>query len=77
MSKVIREIILEKIQDIMADKIAEENIETTIIGMIVMIEAGIDLEKGSFPEVMTIIELGVQAIVDQGQDLQQVQIGIE
>ena len=61
----------------MADKIAEENRETTIIGMIVMIEAGIGMEKGHFPEVMTVIELGVQAIVDQGQDLDQVQTGME
>ena len=53
----------------MADKIAEENIETTIIGMIVMIEAGTGLEKGGIPEVMTVIELGVQAVVDLGQDL--------
>ena len=42
----------------MADKIAEENTETIIIGMIVMIEAGIGLEKGHFPEVMTVIEIG-------------------
>ena len=45
--------------------------------MIVMIEVGIGLEKGHFPEIMTIIELGVQAIVDQGQDLEQVQTGKE
>ena len=48
----------------MADKVAEENIETTIIGMIVMIEAGTGLEKGHIAEVMTEIEPGVQAIVD-------------
>ena len=42
-------------QEIMADKIAEENTETTIIGMIVMIEAGMGLEKGHFPKVMTVI----------------------
>ena len=72
MNKVIEEIVSEKIQEIIADKIAEENTETIIIGVIVMIEAGISLEKGHFPEVMTIIELRVQAIVDQGQDLEQV-----
>ena len=64
MSKIIGEIISEKIQEIMADKIAEENTETTIIGMIVIIEAGIGLEKGHFPEFTTETELGVQAIVD-------------
>ena len=42
-----------------------------------MTEVGIGLEKGCFPEIMAVIELGEQAIVDQGQDLEQVQIGIE
>ena len=61
----------------MADKTAEENIEMTVIGMIVMTEVGIGLEKGCFPEIMAVIQLGVQAIVDQGQDLEQEQTGIE
>ena len=60
----------------MADKTVE-NIEITVIGMIVMTEVGIGLEKGCFPEIMTVIEIGVQAIVDQVQDLEQVQTGIE
>ena len=64
MSKVVGEIILEEIQEIMEDKLAEENTETTIIGMKVMIDAGTGLEKGHVPEVMTVIEPGVQAIVD-------------
>ena len=38
-----------------------------------MIEAGTGLEKGCFPETITTIEIGVQAIVGQGQDLEQVQ----
>ena len=42
-----------------------------------MIEVGIGLEKGHFLESMAVIGLGVQAIVDQGQDLEQVQTGIE
>ena len=41
-----------------------------------MTEVGIGLEKDCFPGTMTIIELGVQAIVDQGQDLEPVQIEI-
>ena len=61
----------------MADKTVEENIEITVIGMIVMTEIGIGLEKGHFPEIMTVIEIGVQAIVDLGQDLEQVQTRIE
>ena len=32
----------------MADKTAEEDIEITVIGMIVMTEVGIGLEKGHF-----------------------------
>ena len=55
LSKIIGEIISEKIQEIMADKIAQENTDTKIIGIMVMIEAGIGLEKGHFPEVMTVI----------------------
>ena len=49
LSKIIGEIISEKTKKIMADKMAEENTETTIIGMMVMTEAGIVLEKGCFP----------------------------
>ena len=49
----------------MVDKIVEENIET-IIEMTVMTEAGTGLEKGHFPEIMTTIEIGVQAIVGPG-----------
>ena len=46
----------------MADKTVEENTKITAIEMTVMIEADIGLEKGCFPEIMTIIELEVQAI---------------
>ena len=42
--------------------------------MTVMIEVGTGLEKGNFPESITTIEIGVQAIVDPGQDQEQVQI---
>ena len=44
--------------------------------MTIMIEVGIGLEKGHFPGIVTVIELGVQAIVDQGQDLETVKIEI-
>ena len=66
----IGEIILKRIEEIMADKTVEENTEITVIEMTVMIEAGIGLEKDHFLEIMAIIELEVQEIVDQGQDLQ-------
>ena len=39
--------------------------------MIAMIGVGIGLEKGHFPEIMAVIEPRVQAIVDEGQDLEQ------
>ena len=45
--------------------------------MTVKTEAGTGPEKGHFPEIMTITELEVQAIVDQGQDMELAQIGIE
>ena len=60
----------------MTDRIAEESIEI-ITEMKVMIEAGTGLEKGHFPEAITIIEKGVQAIVGPGQDQEQVQIETE
>ena len=54
----------------MTDRTVEENIET-ITQMTVMIGAGTGLEKHHFPEAIT-IEIGVQVIVDPGQDEEQV-----
>ena len=45
--------------------------------MTVMTEAGTGLEKGHFPEAITTIEIGVQAIVGPGQDQEQVLIETE
>ena len=59
----------------MVDKTVEESIETAI-EMTVMTEAGTGLERDHFPEIMATIEIEVQATVDQGQDPEQVQIGI-
>ena len=73
MSTVIGETILGKIQKIMVDKTEEENIGIVVI---VMTEVGIGLDKCHFPEIMRIIEIVVQAVVDLGQDLEQVQTGI-
>ena len=56
--KVIGEIILGKIQEIMEDKAAEESMEVIIIEVVVMVEVGIGLERGLFSETMTVIELG-------------------
>ena len=51
----------------MDDKAVEERIEVTAIEVIVITEVGIGLEKGHFPEIMVVIELGVQGTVGQGQ----------
>ena len=57
-------------------KIAEESIEI-ISGTKVMTEAGAGLERGHFPEAITAIEIGVQAIEGPGQDHEPVQIETE
>ena len=62
-SKDIGEIIW-KIQEIMEDKTVEESIGITLMEMTIAIEVGIGLEKGHFPGTMTVIEQGVQTIVD-------------
>ena len=76
MSKIIEEVILEEISEIMVDKTVEENIEAAI-EMTVMTVAGRDVEKGHFLEIMAIIELEIQATIDLGQDPELAQIGIE
>ena len=63
MSKAIGDTI-GKVQEIMEDKTVEETLGITLIEMGIMIEIGIGLEKGHFPGTITVIELGVQAIVD-------------
>ena len=52
----------------MEDKIVEEN--TGIIGMMIIIEVGIDQEKGHSQGIMVIIGIEVQVIADQDQGLQ-------
>ena len=58
----------------MEDKIIEEDIE--MIDIMIIIEAGIDQEKGHSQEIMVVVEMEVQVTVDQGQDLEVVQIEI-
>ena len=67
MSKILGEVILVETLEIMVDKTVEENIETAI-EMTFMTEEGTGPERGHFPEIMAIIELGSQATVDPGQD---------
>ena len=71
LDKAIETIIFEGTLEDMEDKIVEENIEMTII------EAGIGQEKRHLQEVMVIIGIEVPVTVDQGQDLELVQIEIE
>ena len=56
----------------MVDKIIEEDIE--MIDIMITIEAGIDQEKEHLQEIIVVAEIEVQVIVDQGQDLELVQI---
>ena len=60
----------------MEDKTVEESIGITLIEMTIMTEVGIGLEKGHFLGTLTVIELGVQTIVDCSQDIKPVQIEI-
>ena len=53
----------------------EEDIET--IGIMIVIEAEADQERGHLQEIMVVVEIKVQVTVDQGQDLELVQIEIE
>ena len=59
----------------MVDKIAEGNIETIAIDIMITIELGIDQDKGHFQGATVAIELGVQVVVDLGQDPEPVPIG--
>ena len=48
----------------MEDKTVEVSIEITLIEITIKVEVGIGLEKGHFSGIMTVIEIGVQAIAD-------------
>ena len=61
----------------MGDKTAEENIEMIVIDMMVIIEVGIDQERGCSQEFIAAIELEVQAVVGLGQDPEPILIGTE
>ena len=70
-NRIIGEEISEETLGALADRVAEERIGT-ITEMTGMIEAGTGLERGCFPETIT-IEIGVQAKVGPGQDPEHVQ----
>ena len=75
LDKAIETIIFKGTPEDMEDKIVEENIEMKYV--ITIMEAGIGQEKGHLQEVMVIIGIEVPVGVDQGQDLELVQIEVE
>ena len=74
-NKTIEITIFERTLEDIEDKIAEENIGIT--GVMTTIEVGTDQEKGHSQEIMVIIGIEVQAVVDQGQDLELILIETE
>ena len=72
--KAIETVNFEETLEGMEDKIIEEDIE--MIDIMIIIEAGVDQEKGYSQEIMVVVEIEVQVTVDQGQDLELVQIEI-
>ena len=66
-SKAIETTIFKRTLVDMEDKIVEEN--TGITGVMIIIEVGIDQEKGHSQGIMVITGIEVQAIVDQDQDI--------
>ena len=67
MNKITGEETSEETWGALMDRVIEESIEI-ITEMKVMIEAGTGLEKGHFPEAITTVGMGVQAIVGPSQD---------
>ena len=76
MSKITEETTFEVTLWDIIDKTGEGNIQTIVIDVMITIEVGIDQEKGHSHEVTAAIELGVQVVVDLGQDPEPVPIGI-
>ena len=64
----------EKTLEGMEDKIIEKDIE--MIGIMIIIEAETDQERGHLQEIMIVVEIEVQVTIDQGQDLELIQIDI-
>ena len=75
LSKVIEGVVSNIIPEDTVDRIAGESIEIIIIEIVVIAEAGIGLERDYFQEILVVIELEVQATVNQGQGLEPVPIG--
>ena len=76
MSRITEEAIFKVILGDIVGKLAKGNIETIAIDVMITIEVGTDQEKGHSQGVTVAIELGVQVIVDLGQEPEPVPIGI-
>ena len=74
LDNTIETTVFERTLDDTEDKLVEENIG--IIGAIIIIEAGIDGEKGHSQGIMATIGIEVPVIVDQDQSLELVLIKI-
>ena len=72
--KTIETVIFEETLEDMEDKIIEEDIE--MIDIMIIIEAGLDQEKGHSQEIIVVAGIEVQVTVDLGQVLELVQIEI-
>ena len=59
----------------MVDKIADGNIDTIAIDVMITIEVGIDQDKGHSQGATVAIEPGVHVVVDLGKDSEPVPIG--
>ena len=74
-SKTIETTIFERTLEDMEDKIEEEN--TGITAVMIIIEVGIDQERGHSQGIMAIIEIEVQVIVYHNQGLELALIEME
>ena len=68
LDNTIETTIFERTLEDMEDKIVEESIG--IIGAVIIIEAGIDQEKGRYQGIMATIGIEVPVIKDQDQGLE-------
>ena len=70
-------VIFEETLEDMEDKIIEGDIE--MIDIMIIIEVGIDQEKGHLQEIIVVAEIEVQVTVDLGQvlELEHIEIGLD
>ena len=77
MSRVVEEVALGIILEDKVDRTASGKYKNNDHKIVVTKETRIGLKRDHFQEIMAVIELEVQAIVDQDQDSEPVPIGIE